>query len=340
LDLTSFYNNKAFGTYPGEADFNTLSESYPVPAVDTTQYKSSETGILYSFPGYTGPGAADNIICEGNVINVSAGSYFSASFLVAGDLESASVMANVTFTYTDNSTSLFELRSLNWFNFLTINRGEIIFPSRYTDNDVNFNTSHIFEQTASIPTGKVLSSITLPTTTNATEGRLHVFAISLWQGSSLEVQSVRPTQKWLDSGVQAVEVTVNNAGADCVSGDGLALSISGAGIKTRTAGRLKRLCPGDQKTVTVGVEGSPNKTISANVVFDDGVSIMNTTVDDLDFGLLTWTTDLEVLAKHESPEWFDDAKFGIFIHWGPYSVTGKLPTNYACKNRDVKPLWR
>lgn len=22
------------------------------------------------------------------------------------------------------------------------------------------------------------------------------------------------------------------------------------------------------------------------------------------------------------PEWFDDAKFGIFIHWGPYSVVG------------------
>jgi alpha-L-fucosidase len=26
------------------------------------------------------------------------------------------------------------------------------------------------------------------------------------------------------------------------------------------------------------------------------------------------------LARHELPRWFDDAKFGIFIHWGPYSV--------------------
>jgi alpha-L-fucosidase len=26
------------------------------------------------------------------------------------------------------------------------------------------------------------------------------------------------------------------------------------------------------------------------------------------------------LAKHEVPEWFDDAKFGIMIHWGLYSV--------------------
>ncbi|KAH8194101.1 hypothetical protein TruAng_011732 [Truncatella angustata] len=322
LDLTRFFNNKAFGTYPGEADFNALNESYPSPDFDTTQYESTETGILYSFPGYTGPGASDNLICNGEFINVPAGSYFSASFLVAGDLESASVSANVTFTYTDNSTSLFELRSLNWFSFLTINRGEVIFPSRFTADDINYNTTHIFERAASIPAGKQLSSITLPVTTNATEGRLHVFAISLWQGSSIEVQSVRPTQKWLEAGVQAVEVTINNAGSNCVSGNGLSLSIDGQGVHTTIQGNLKRLCPGDQKTVTVGVEGSPNQTISANVVLDDGINSSTVTVDGLDFGLLTWTSELDVLSKHESPEWFDDAKFGIFIHWGPYSVTG------------------
>ena len=30
----------------------------------------------------------------------------------------------------------------------------------------------------------------------------------------------------------------------------------------------------------------------------------------------TW----ESLEKHETPEWFKNAKFGIFIHWGVYSV--------------------
>jgi len=28
------------------------------------------------------------------------------------------------------------------------------------------------------------------------------------------------------------------------------------------------------------------------------------------------------LKSHPIPKWFDDAKFGIFIHWGPYSVMG------------------
>ena len=30
----------------------------------------------------------------------------------------------------------------------------------------------------------------------------------------------------------------------------------------------------------------------------------------------------ESLAQHESPAWFNDAKLGIFIHWGVYSVPG------------------
>ena len=28
----------------------------------------------------------------------------------------------------------------------------------------------------------------------------------------------------------------------------------------------------------------------------------------------------ESLIEHETPEWFRDAKFGIYFHWGPYSV--------------------
>jgi alpha-L-fucosidase len=28
------------------------------------------------------------------------------------------------------------------------------------------------------------------------------------------------------------------------------------------------------------------------------------------------------LAKHGTPEWYQDAKFGIYYHWGPYSVPG------------------
>ena len=34
------------------------------------------------------------------------------------------------------------------------------------------------------------------------------------------------------------------------------------------------------------------------------------------------------LGRHACPEWFKDAKFGIFIHWGPYSVPAFAPTDH------------
>ena len=34
----------------------------------------------------------------------------------------------------------------------------------------------------------------------------------------------------------------------------------------------------------------------------------------------TYEADWESLDRRPTPEWFLDAKFGIFIHWGVYSV--------------------
>ncbi len=36
----------------------------------------------------------------------------------------------------------------------------------------------------------------------------------------------------------------------------------------------------------------------------------------------TYRYDWESLRQAPVPEWLQDAKFGIFIHWGPYSVPG------------------
>ena len=33
----------------------------------------------------------------------------------------------------------------------------------------------------------------------------------------------------------------------------------------------------------------------------------------------------ESLSAHTAPDWFRDAKFGIFIHWGPYSIPAFAP---------------
>jgi alpha-L-fucosidase len=194
-----------------------------------------------------------------------------------------------------------------------------MYPYRFTANGTNGNTSHIFEITSPLSTGKSLSTIELPSTTNTATGRLHVFAMTLWQGSQVSVQSVRPTQQQLTNGSQLVEVMLNNAGVSCVSGSGLKVKLSGPGITTIQPGQLVRLCPGDQKTVKIGVHGSYSGWVT--VVLDDG-ELTQKQHFEVDLGLSDWTSDLSNLARHESPDWFDGAKFGIFIHWGPYSVSG------------------
>ncbi|KLU86957.1 tissue alpha-L-fucosidase [Magnaporthiopsis poae ATCC 64411] len=328
LDVAGLFNNKAFGKSPGEAAFDALNQSYPDPGFDGKTYISQQTGIEYSFPGYTGPGTNDNVICAGQKIDVPADSpSFSVSFLVAGDLELASVSKNVTFEYSDGSTSLYELRTLSWFNLLTINRGEIVFPSRFTADGINYNTSHIFERTASLSPGKRLASITLPSTTNTSESRLHVFAISVYKGSALSVQSVRPTQKWFGNGTQIVEVTVNNAGSECAAGKGLSITLEGDGFATTRPGVIKRLCPGDQIMATVGIDRLSNtagttKTDVKVLVAGGQNRTISSTFSGLEVGLVEWTSDLSSLEKHEAPEWFDESKYGIFLHWGPYAVTG------------------
>ncbi|MFF2846195.1 alpha-L-fucosidase [Streptomyces sp. NPDC058001] len=37
----------------------------------------------------------------------------------------------------------------------------------------------------------------------------------------------------------------------------------------------------------------------------------------------------ESLKQHTSPKWFDDAKLGFFIHWGPYSVPAYAPNRHG-----------
>lgn len=335
LDLAPFLNHKAFGTYPNETSFDTTyNRSYP-PLNDLAPdgiYTSSLTGIQYDFPGYSGPSVPDNLICENQTIpipsNGTTGKPFSLNMLVANDLRDAIVSYNMTYIYTDGTTAPAELRALSFFNFLTITHGEIISPFTWTPTGKDWNTSQIFEFTGSLDPTRTLAAVQLPMANNATVGRIHVFSMSVWSGEtsnssvagpSVQVQSVRPTQKWTETGNQVVEVTLNNAGTECVSGSGLAVSLAGVGVTTEETASVKRLCPGDQKRVQVGVAGSASGTAVTVALSGAG---LNQTVEfsNLDFGFENFTTDLASIGKHESPQWFDDGKFGIMIHWGVYSV--------------------
>ena len=48
-----------------------------------------------------------------------------------------------------------------------------------------------------------------------------------------------------------------------------------------------------------------------------------------------YSATAESLSSHEAPEWFRDAKFGIFIHWGPYSIPAFAPKHSQIDQLDA-----
>jgi len=54
----------------------------------------------------------------------------------------------------------------------------------------------------------------------------------------------------------------------------------------------------------------------------------------------TYEATWESLAKVPVPRWFDDAKFGIFIHWGPYSVAAFRPGGRGYAEHFPQMLYR
>jgi alpha-L-fucosidase len=326
------FNNKGFSLVPGEANFDQLNNSYPAANLPCGGvYISTKTNISYLFPGYQTDGS-DNVVMAGQSLSVPKGPYFSLQMLIA--TESLGTSGNMTFEYTDGSSILTEVRTNPYSTFLSILKGEISMPSYYTMNSTNWNTSHIFEYIGPIDPTKTLSAIKLPDTSNYTS-RIHLFSLSLHKQTGVQIQFVRPTQKHDIDQVQVVEVVVDNSGPDWIAGAGVELSISGPGIETVRPGYIKRMRPGDQRKINVGVIGRGNVTVNVHLT---GSLNATYTIENVQFGLEEYTPDLSSLSAHESPEWFDGAKYGIFIRkfplcyvlkdslyfvdWGPYCVPG------------------
>lgn len=54
---------------------------------------------------------------------------------------------------------------------------------------------------------------------------------------------------------------------------------------------------------------------------------------------MRYKPNLQSLKRHKVPDWFHDAKLGIFIHWGLYSVPGWAPTTGKFQEVVAKEGW-
>lgn len=149
------------------------------------------------------------------------------------------------------------------------------------------------------------------------------------EGVSLDVQLARSTNTWVEgtNKTQIYEATINNVGTEWVlANQSITVTIESDGVRTIQPGYIRRLRPGDQAVVDIGVinaDGIATGTNGTATLIISGTGIASTTYSfNATYGIQTYASTFESIYTHESPPWFNNAKYGIFIHWGVYAVPG------------------
>ena len=336
IDLSQLVNNRGFAMTPGDANYDGLHSGYPakyLPPANLTY-----NGVQYNFPQYKASGD-DNVLAQGQTITPPKGRYFSIHMLAASETAIATGFVNAT--YSDNTVTSGPVLVDPWWDWPYPYGGDLVFPYYLTNQSIDYNRSMVFQTINWLDSTKELVSLQLPNVTvgaangpggAAEEARLHIFAVSMvpatGSGIALDVQQARSTKMWIEgtNKTQIVQVTVNNVGDQWVlANNSVKVTVSASGLTTVVPGVINRLRPGDQAIVQVGVEnadGTAQGTTGEATVQIQGQGVQKSYNFNATFGIPQYESTFESIYSHESPMWYNDGKFGIFIHWGVYAVPG------------------
>lgn len=299
-------------------------------------------GFNYRFSAFNASGY-DNMLIKGQEIEVPRARYFSYQMLAAS--ESGMASGSVTAKYADGSTTTAPFLVPAWWSWPYPAGGDLVFTSFLTEKTTNWNRSNIFQTINWLDSSKDLVSLTFPDAASGSstspggasiDTKVHIFALSMLPGSKsdthaikLETQYARSTQKWMEGTdkVQIIEVLVNNIGPSFVlRNNTVRLTVESTGLETVSEGVIYRLGPGDQAKVEIGVRNRPGVAPGDSgpatiVIHGKNVASAKYTFKAT-YGIRPYEPTYESIYSHESPNWYNNAKYGIFIHWGVYSVPG------------------
>lgn len=126
--------------------------------------------------------------------------------------------------------------------------------------------------------------------------------------------------------VQIIDIAVKNTDDSnwITTDDNLAVDIVSDSMRTVKKAHIKRLMPGEWAIVEVGVQNQPGVKAGTQGPAAARAHWSESQETSLTFQSIYGLPDYEETATsvntHQSPSWFRKAKFGIFIHWGIYSV--------------------
>ncbi|KIM86066.1 glycoside hydrolase family 29 protein [Piloderma croceum F 1598] len=344
IHIDGIFNNQAASKNGAIADFDGHGSSFDAQYLPHGSWVYDE--ITYELPWSWGL-RADNVLADNQIVYLpELATVHELHFLYAGDGTYGASEAKLELTFVDHSTEIIRLSAKSWWTTITLNVGAIQTPYHFESHGSkkNWNVTHVFQWSTAVSSYTPLKSITLPPPRSS--DRLHLFAVSFTPsaaeqtvGPALLVRRARFTTKWEDvDGVRAqvVEVTIANLAPATAFSSGSVTSpfevyIVGSDTITVSPGYVNRLVASDQVRVDVLVYGtSSNGNVAVQI--NNSFGKILTVSDGWPVTPLreTWTPDTGVLSTHETPTWWNQAKYGIFIHWGPYSVPAWAPpTSYA-----------
>ena len=207
-----------------------------------------------------------------------------------------------------------------------------------------------------------------------TAARLHVFALSLQPcvpgGAALSVRGARCVPSMmLGLARQTVEATVVNVGAEWITeSDGLTVEVAVPGGAADGPATIRVLAPGEQVRVRIGLSTGPAVEPGTSAEGEialrlrapnapacgapdapacGATDVVAAAKIPLTLGVPDYEATTTSLRSHRAPHWFTGAKFGIFIHWGVYSVPAWAPVGedyaewyWARMNRAELPTHR
>ncbi|MEV6242313.1 alpha-L-fucosidase [Lentzea sp. NPDC051838] len=319
VPLTQYFDNDGIDTATDRTgNFDGSGYAFPAEALPSGQVTAD--GVPYLFPGNS-QAKNNNAVALGQRIDLPRGRYLTLHFLVASSYGAAG--GTVTVHYADGSTTSGSVSGPDWYS----GSGPISAPFRYSpggrdEHPVSIGTSQVWADPQ-----KEAIGVTLPVTSPAVEGKssLHVFALSVQpvgKGTVFAVRGARSTTKLPRVGGQTIEATVVNLGDQWLSN--VSVRAEGLGVVTLQPATVKRLAPGEEARVRIGIHAYRTGTFDGRVVASSG-RVTASQNARFTLGVADYQATDASLGAHESPYWFDDAKFGIFIHWGLYSVPAWSP---------------
>ena len=330
VPLADLFDNNGIGAAAGDANLDGFGYGFPAGGLPSGAV--TVAGVPYQLAATTAPGQNDNVVALGQSVAVPAGKYVIAYLLATSTYGSSSGTATVH--YADGSTSTATVAAPDWYSG---GAGAVSAPHRYSPDGIDQHPVALFAVQLRLDPARTATSITLPTTAAPAPGvaSLHVFALSLQPavaGSAVRILGAAGTTRRAryapGSWAQLVDATVVNVGSEWVtSGHPLTVTVAAAGVRTVVPAVIDTLAPGEQARAEVGVV-SPRLPAGAPVdatVRVTGRGVSESAALALSAGIPAFQATDVSLAQHQAPDWFAQAKFGIFIHWGIYSVPAWAP---------------